>query len=189
MIEQRHTALVARHCARAASRRRRHGRVVSPRVLLVTRIRVHGRPIAHVVRKMGLWRQCGSKWAAHDDQPERPPSRPPQHQSGRASNELEQTVLTARLDDPAGSEVLAVRTRAAARTMTRTLRRHTRSARGLRPGRRNPDSRDPCRRGRYEHSERRHGPRRLLACSADGGGWRVSGGTELGRSACTCAQT
>jgi transposase-like protein len=37
------------------------------RVLLVTRVRVHARPIAHVARELGVSRQCASKWVKRFD--------------------------------------------------------------------------------------------------------------------------
>ena len=153
------------------------------RVLLVTRIRVHGRPIAHVAREMGLSRQCGSKWVARYDAHgwagllDRP-SRP-HHQPRRTSEELEQTVLTARLDDPAGPEVLAARTGVPARTITRILRRHHRPRLAdcdpvtgtlIRAARRSGR--------RYEHPEPGdmvHVDVKKLGRIPDGGGWRVHG--------------
>jgi transposase InsO family protein len=153
------------------------------RVLLVTRIRVHGRPIAHVAREMGLSRQCGSKWVARYDAHgwagllDR--SSRPHHQPRRTSDELEQIVLAQRLDDPAGPEVLAARTGVAARTISRILRRHDRprladcdpvTGELIRATRRSGR--------RYEHPEPGdmvHVDVKKLGRIPDGGGWRAHG--------------
>ena len=98
------------------------------RVLLVTRVRVDERPIAHVARELGISRQCGSRWVHRYDREgwagllER--SSRPHHQPHRTPDEVEEKVLAARLDDPAGPEILAGRTGVAARTITRILERH-----------------------------------------------------------------
>jgi transposase InsO family protein len=153
------------------------------RVLLVTRVRVDERPIAHVACELGVSRQCGSRWVARYDRHgwagllER--SSRPHHQPRRTPDEVEQTVLQARLDEQAGPEVLAVLTGVAARTITRILRRHdvprladcdpvtgtliraTRSS-----GR------------RYEHPEPGdlvHVDVKKLGRIPDGGGWRAHG--------------
>lgn len=156
------------------------------RVLLVTRIRVHGRPIAHVAREMGLSRQCGSKWVARYDAHgwagllDR--SSRPHHRPRRTSDELEQLVLAERLDDPAGPEVLAARTGVAARTVTRILRRHDRprladcdpvTGELIRATRRSGR--------RYEHPEPGdmvHVDVKKLGRIPDGGGWRAHGRAE-----------
>ena len=153
------------------------------RVLLVTRVRVQGRPIAHVAREMGLSRQCGSKWVARYDAHgwagllDR--SSRPHHQPRRTSDELEQLVLDERLDDPAGPEVLAARTGVAARTITRILRRHDRP----RLADCDPVTGELIRATRssgrrYEHPEPGdmvHVDVKKLGRIPDGGGWRAHG--------------
>jgi transposase InsO family protein len=153
------------------------------RRLLVIRVRQQGRPIAHVVRELGVSRQCGSKWIKRFDlegwaglldrssRPHRPPRRTP--------GEVEKQVLRARLDDPAGPQLLAERTGVAARTISRILVRHgvprladcdpvtgtlIRAARSS--GR------------RYEHPEPGdlvHVDVKKLGRIPDGGGWRAHG--------------
>jgi hypothetical protein len=101
---------------------------VHGRVLLVTRVRVDERPIAHVARELGISRQCGSRWVSRYDREgwagllER--SSRPHHQPRRTPEPVEERVRPARLDGPAGPEVLAARIGVAARTITRILRRH-----------------------------------------------------------------
>ena len=38
------------------------------RRLLVERVRVHGRPVAHVAREMGVSRQCAHRWVRRFDE-------------------------------------------------------------------------------------------------------------------------
>lgn len=153
------------------------------RRLLVLRVRQQGRPIAHVARELGISRQCGSKWVHRYDAQgwagllER--SSRPHHQPRHTSDELEAAVLQARLDDPAGPEVLAGRTGVPARTITRILRRHDRPRLAdcdpvtgtlIRATRRSPR--------RYEHREPGdlvHVDVKKLGRIPDGGGWRVHG--------------
>ena len=153
------------------------------RVLLVTRVRVHLRPIAHVAREVGVSRQCASRWVKRFDQQgwagllER--SSRPRHQPRRTPDEVEARVLKARLDEQAGPEVLAVLTGVAARTITRVLRRH-----GVpRLADCDPVTGTPIRASRssgrrYEHPEPGdlvHVDVKKLGRIPDGGGWRAHG--------------
>lgn len=153
------------------------------RRLLVQRVRREGRPIAHVARELGISRQCGSKWVKRYDAQgwagllER--SSRPHHQPRRASDELEAAVLQARLDDPAGPDVLAGRSGVPARTITRILRRHDRPRLAdcdpvtgtlIRATRRSAR--------RYEHPEPGdlvHVDVKKLGRIPEGGGWRAHG--------------
>jgi transposase InsO family protein len=153
------------------------------RVLLVTRVRIDGRPIAHVARELGVSRQCGSRWVARYDRDgwagllER--SSRPHHQPRRTSDEVEAQVLQARLDEQAGPEVLAVLTGVAARTITRVLRRHQ----VPRLADCDPVTGTPIRATRssgrrYEHPEPGdlvHVDVKKLGRIPDGGGWRAHG--------------
>ena len=158
------------------------------RRLLVQRVRQQGRPIAHVARELGISRRCGSKWVKRYDAQgwagllER--SSRPHHQPRRTSDELEAAVLQARLDDPAGPEVLARRTGVPARTITRILRRHDRPRLAdcdpvtgtlIRAHRRSGR--------RYEHPEPGdlvHVDVKKLGRIPDGGGWRMHGRGHTG---------
>jgi transposase InsO family protein len=97
------------------------------RWLLVERVRVHGRPVAHVAREMGVSRQCAHRWVRRYDEHglaglEDRSSRP--HGSPRQTTaEKVEAVLAARMDSRAGPDELARRTGVAARTVSRILRR------------------------------------------------------------------
>lgn len=153
------------------------------RVLLVTRVRIDERPIAHVAREVGVSRQCASRWVGRYDRDgwagllER--SSRPHHQPRRTSDEIEQKVLTARLDEQAGPEVLAALTGVAARTITRILRRHQ----VPRLADCDPVTGDLIRAERrsgrrYEHPEPGdlvHVDVKKLGRIPEGGGWRAHG--------------
>lgn len=97
------------------------------RWLLVERVRVHGRPVAHVARELGVSRQCAHRWVARFDAEGRAgladrSSRP--HRSARATSpERVAAVLAARSRLRRGPEELARETGVPARTVSRILRR------------------------------------------------------------------
>lgn len=95
---------------------------------LVRRVRLHGRPVAHVAREMGVSRACAHRWVARfdtegwdglHDRSSRPRSCPT-----RTSDAAEQAVLTAREQTRRGPAEIARRTGVPERTVTRVLRRH-----------------------------------------------------------------
>ena len=95
---------------------------------LVTRVRVHGRPVAHVAREMGVSRACAHRWVARfdsegwdglHDRSSRPRSCPT-----RTSPAAERAVLAAREQTRRGPAELARQTGVPERTVTRVLRRH-----------------------------------------------------------------
>lgn len=97
------------------------------RWLLVERVRVHGRPVAHVAREMGVSRQCAHRWvrrydehgpAGLQDRSSRPRSSPRQ-----TPPEKVEAVLAARTEDRIGPDELSRRTGVPARTVSRILRR------------------------------------------------------------------
>jgi transposase len=159
------------------------------RVLLVTRVRIDERPIAHVARELGVSRQCGSRWVARYDRDgwagllER--SSRPHHQPRRTPEQVEAQVLQARLDEQAGPEILAVLTGVAARTITRILRRHQ----VPRLADCDPVTGTPIRATRssgrrYEHPEPGdlvHVDVKKLGRIPAGGGWRVHGRGQTGK--------
>lgn len=97
------------------------------RWLLVQRVRVQGRPVAHVARELGISRQCAHRWVARFDAQgpagliERP-SRP-HHCPRRTSEERVAAVLAARARTRRGPDELARLTGVPARTVSRILRR------------------------------------------------------------------
>ena len=97
------------------------------RWLLVQRVRVHGRPIAHVARELGVSRQCAHRWVARFDA-EGPAglidrsSRP--RRFGRTTRpDRVAAVLSARSKNRCGPDELARLTGVPARTVSRILRR------------------------------------------------------------------
>jgi transposase-like protein len=97
------------------------------RWLLVQRVRVHGRPVAHVARELGISRQCAHRWVARFDAEGRAgladrSSRP--HCSPTATApERVALVLAARTRLRRGPDELARATGVPARTVSRILRR------------------------------------------------------------------
>ena len=97
------------------------------RWLLVQRVRVHGRPVAHVARELGVSRQCAHRWVARFDAQGMAglvdrSSRP--HRSPRAtSGEQVAVVLAERARARCGPDELARTTGVPARTISRLLRR------------------------------------------------------------------
>jgi len=101
---------------------------VHGRRLLVQRVRGEGMPVAHVAKAMGVSRQCAHRWisrfdaegdAGLQDRSSRPHSSPT-----RASVEVEQRVVAARLALRVGPDRLADDLGIPARTISRILRRH-----------------------------------------------------------------
>lgn len=101
---------------------------VHGRLLLVTRVRVDGRPVAHVAKELGVSRQCAHRWVARfdaegegglADRSSRPATTPT-----RTPARLERRVLTARSRLRCGPAGLAHHTGVPAATCGRILRRH-----------------------------------------------------------------
>jgi transposase InsO family protein len=98
------------------------------RRLLVERVRVDHRPVAHVAKELGVSRQCAHRWVARYDaegaaglvdrssRPHRCPR--------RTSAESERRVLDAREQLRVGPAGIAAETGVPERTVTRVLRRH-----------------------------------------------------------------
>ena len=101
---------------------------VHGRRLLVDRVRVQGRPAAHVAKELGVSRQCAYRWLGRYDaegeaglhdrssRPHRTPTRTPAR--------VEQRVLRARRRHRCGPAGLARHTGVPAATCGRILRRH-----------------------------------------------------------------
>lgn len=101
---------------------------VHGRLLLVSRVREQGRPIAHVAKEMGISRQCAHRWIARFDaegvaglleRSSRPRSSP-----ARTPAAVEARVVRARQRWREGRDRLAQRTGVPARTVSRILARH-----------------------------------------------------------------
>lgn len=97
------------------------------RWLLVQRVRVQGRPVAHVARELGVSRQCAHRWVARFDA-EGPAglvdrSSRPRRPARATSPDRVVAVLTARAKERCGPDELARLTGVPARTVSRILRR------------------------------------------------------------------
>ena len=97
---------------------------------LVRRVRLAGRPVAHVAAEMGISRQCAWRWtrrfdaegwAGLHDRSSRPRRCP-----NRTSAEREQAVLACRERERVGRDRVAAITGVPARTVSRILARHSR---------------------------------------------------------------
>lgn len=98
------------------------------RLLLVRRVRVEGRPVAHVAKELGVSRQCAHRWVARFDAEgeaglvER--SSRPHTSPTRTPAKVERRVLAARRRYRCGPARLAHHTGVPAATCGRILRRH-----------------------------------------------------------------
>lgn len=153
---------------------------------LVHRVRVEGRPVAHVAKEVGLSRQCAHKWVKRFDlegeagladrtsRPHRSPS--------RTSATVEQRVLKARREHRCDAVGLAHHTGVPASTCGRILRRN--NVPWLADC--DPITGDVIRARqmsgrRYEHPEPGdliHIDVKKVGRIPDGGGWRVHGRRE-----------
>jgi len=97
------------------------------RWLLVQRVRVQGRPIAHVARELGVSRQCAHRWVARFDAEGRAGlvdrSSRPRRSPAATEPQRVAAVLAARAGLRRGPEELARATGVPARTVSRILRR------------------------------------------------------------------
>jgi transposase InsO family protein len=152
-------------------------------LLLVQRVRLEGRPKAHVAAELGVSRQCAHRWVKRFDADgvaglaDR--SSRPQHQPRRTPVEVEQRVLDARRDEQTGPGFLTGSTGVPARTISRILARY-----GVpRLADCDPVTGELIRATRhsgrrYEHPEPGdlvHVDVKKLGRIPDGGGWRVHG--------------
>jgi transposase InsO family protein len=157
---------------------------------LVRRVRLDGRPVAHVAKEMGISRQCAHKWVnrydaeGHSgllDRPSRPHAMPT-----RTPDEVELRVLQARQEHRCDAVGLAFHTGVPASTCGRVLRRHDVPALAdcdpitgelIRARRMSPQ--------RYEHphpGDLVHVDVKKVGRIPDGGGWRVHG-RSVGKTA------
>jgi transposase InsO family protein len=153
------------------------------RRLLVHRVRIEGRPVAHVAKELGVSRQCAHRWVARYDsegeagladrssRPHRSPARTPAR--------VERRVLAARTRLRCGPAGLAHHTGVPAATCGRILRRH-----GMpRLADCDPLTGQVIRSQRHSHHRYEHDrPGELVHVDVkkigripDGGGWRAHG--------------
>lgn len=98
------------------------------RCTLVWRVRLRGRPVAHVAKEMGVSRQCAHRWVARYDAEgeeglhER--SSRPRRSPTRTRPEVEQRVLDLRRTARRGQDWLGPELGVPARTVSRILHRH-----------------------------------------------------------------
>ena len=98
------------------------------RLLLVTRVLVDGRPVAHVAKELGVSRQCAHRWVARYrvegvsglfDRSSRP-----RRLARQTSSEVERRVIATRRRLRCGPVGISAATGVPARTVSRILRRH-----------------------------------------------------------------
>ena len=156
------------------------------RRLLVHRVRVEHRPVAHVAKELGISRQCAHRWVArYDEQGEaglHDQSSRPHHSPTRTSPDTEQQVLAARQEHRCGPIRLAHHTGVPAATCGRILRRHRiprladcdpLTGALIRSTRHSPE--------RYEREtpgELVHLDVKKIGRIPDGGGWKAHGRSE-----------
>ena len=156
------------------------------RRLLVKRVRVDRRPVAHVAKEMGISRQCAHRWVARFDAEGdaglRDRSSRPRSSPNATPAELVARVLACRDTQRVGRDEVARRTGVPARTVSRILARHHRPPLAwLDPttGQLIRASRSTAL--RYERDapgDLIHVDVKKLGRIPDGGGWRVHGRGE-----------
>ena len=100
------------------------------RRLLVQRVRLDGRPVAHVAKEMGISRQCAHRWVARydveGDAGLRDRSSRPRSSPNATPAEFVAGVLTCRDTERVGRDEVTRRTGVPPRTVSRILARHHR---------------------------------------------------------------
>jgi transposase InsO family protein len=156
------------------------------RRLLVKRVRVDRRPVAHVAKEMGISRQCAHRWVARFDADGeaglRDRSSRPRSSPNATPDEAVARVLACRDTQRVGRDEVARRTGVPPRTVSRILARHGRPPLAwLDPttGQLIRASRSTAL--RYEREapgDLIHIDVKKLGRIPDGGGWRVHGRPE-----------
>jgi transposase InsO family protein len=153
------------------------------RCLLVRRVVIDGRPVAHVAKELGVSRQCAHRWVArwhvHGWEGLRDRSSRPRRCPQRTPAAVEAAVVAARYQHRRGPDILAEQTGVPARTVSRILRRH----RVPRLAACHPLTGQPIRAerrssARYERArpgELVHVDVKKIGKIPDGGGWRAHG--------------
>jgi transposase InsO family protein len=95
---------------------------------LVERVRVHGRPVSHVAKELGVSRQCAHRWVAryeaHGEAGLHDRSSRPRRCPCRTAATVEDRVLHLRRSERRGQDWLGPELGVPARTVSRILRRH-----------------------------------------------------------------
>jgi transposase InsO family protein len=167
--------------AHANARLTMHGRT-----LLVRRVRLDGRPVAHVAKELGISRQCAHRWVRRYDQYGWPGlqerSSRPHRVANRTCAAVEERVVTCRRALRRGPAPIAEHTGVPERTVSRILRRHHMphladcdplTGAPIRAGRTSTS--------RYEHErpgDLIHLDVKKIGRIPDGGGWRAHGRSE-----------
>ncbi|MFD8565261.1 IS481 family transposase [Streptosporangium canum] len=167
--------------AHANARLTMHGRT-----LLVRRVRLDGRPVAHVAKELGISRQCAHRWVRRYDEDGWPGLRERSSRPHRVANRtpaaVEEHVVTCRRALRCGPAPIAAHTGVPERTVSRILRRyalpHLADC--------DPLTGAPIRTGRtsslrYEHErpgDLIHLDVKKIGRIPDGGGWRAHGRSE-----------
>ena len=98
------------------------------RLLLVTRVLVDDRPVAHVAKELGVSRQCAHRWVARYRTEGliglRDRSSRPRRLASQTSSRTEQQVVAARRELRCGPIGISTATGVPARTVSRILNRH-----------------------------------------------------------------
>ncbi|TFB96015.1 MULTISPECIES: IS481 family transposase [Cryobacterium] len=156
------------------------------KVLLIERLTVENRPVAHVAKELGISRQCAHRWLARYRAQgpagllER--SSQPRSSPRKTSPEREELVLKSRRDLKSGPMRIAIATGVPARTVSRILARHHVPPLACC----DPLTGEPIRAtrattNRYERKrpgELVHIDVKKLGRIPDGGGWKAHGRSE-----------
>lgn len=98
------------------------------RCLLVRRVRIELRPVAHVAKELGVSRQCAHRWVRRFDaegwEGLRDRSSRPRSTPSKTTTQVELLVLQARRQLRTGPAGIAAQTGVPARTVSRILARH-----------------------------------------------------------------
>ncbi len=156
---------------------------VHGRALLVRRVRVDRRPVAHVAKELGVSRQCAHRWVARFDAgglaalADR--SSRPRRSPGRTPAAVEARVLAERVACRRGPDFIAVQVGVPARTVSRILSRHRvphladcdpLTGALIRAGRHSSIRYERARPGELVHIDVKK-----IGRIPDGGGWRAHG--------------
>ncbi|MFI9561444.1 IS481 family transposase [Nonomuraea endophytica] len=162
---------------------------VHGRMLLVRRVRMQGRAIAHVAKELGVSRQCAHRWVRRFDERGwaglHDRSCRPHRVANRTPGPVEERIVACRRQQRRGPAHIAAATGVPERTVSRVLARH-----GVpRLADCDPLTGTPIRAGRHSHVRyEREQPGELIHVDVkkigripDGGGWRAHGRSEQAR--------
>lgn len=164
---------------------------VHARELLVRRVRVDRRPVAHVAKELGVSRQCAHRWVKRFDcegwDGLRERSSRPHRSPRRTPVEVEQRVLAERVASRRGPGWIAVELGVAERTVSRILSRHgvprlaecdPLTGAVIRASRHSTTRYERCQPGELIHVDVKK-----IGKIPDGGGWRAGVIAQGGQSA------